>query len=86
VKKVDVAALFGEVMQALLHLIILAAVVMAVTIGVVLSLSFGTRSVRVPSVRTWLLELKERGIRVNAISPGSTETRGFDGLAGQALT
>jgi uncharacterized membrane protein YraQ (UPF0718 family) len=82
VKKVDVAALFGEVMQALLHLI-LAAVVMAVTIGVLLSLSFGTRSVRVPSIRTWLLELKERGIRVNAISPGSTETRGFDGLAGR---
>lgn len=34
-------------------------------------------------VRTWVLELKERGIRVNAISPGNTETRGLEGLAGQ---
>ena len=34
-------------------------------------------------VRTWVLELKGRGIRVNAISPGTTVTPGLDGLAGQ---
>ena len=34
-------------------------------------------------VRTWILELKGRGIRVNAISPGTTVTPGLDGLAGQ---
>jgi NAD(P)-dependent dehydrogenase (short-subunit alcohol dehydrogenase family) len=34
-------------------------------------------------VRTWILDLKGRGIRVNAISPGTTVTPGLDGLAGQ---
>lgn len=34
-------------------------------------------------VRTWVLDLKGRGIRVNAISPGTTETPGLDGLAGE---
>ena len=34
-------------------------------------------------VRTWILDLKGRGIRVNAISPGRTVTPGLDGLAGQ---
>ena len=34
-------------------------------------------------VRTWVLDLKGRGIRVNAISPGTTVTPGLDGLAGQ---
>jgi NAD(P)-dependent dehydrogenase (short-subunit alcohol dehydrogenase family) len=34
-------------------------------------------------VRTWILDLKGRGIRVNAISPGTTVTAGLDGLAGQ---
>jgi NAD(P)-dependent dehydrogenase (short-subunit alcohol dehydrogenase family) len=33
-------------------------------------------------VRTWVLDLKGRGIRVNAISPGTTVTPGLDGLAG----
>jgi NAD(P)-dependent dehydrogenase (short-subunit alcohol dehydrogenase family) len=33
-------------------------------------------------VRTWVLDLKGRGIRVNAISPGNTVTPGLDGLAG----
>lgn len=33
-------------------------------------------------VRTWILELKGRGIRVNSISPGNTVTPGLDGLAG----
>ena len=34
-------------------------------------------------VRTWILDLKGRGIRLNAISPGTTVTPGLDGLAGQ---
>ena len=34
-------------------------------------------------VRTWILELKGRGIRFNAISPGTTVTPGLDGLAGE---
>jgi len=34
-------------------------------------------------VRTWVLDLKGRGIRVNAISPSTTATPGLDGLAGQ---
>jgi NAD(P)-dependent dehydrogenase (short-subunit alcohol dehydrogenase family) len=32
--------------------------------------------------RTWILDLKDRRIRVNAISPGVTETAGLDGLFG----
>ena len=31
--------------------------------------------------RTWILDLKERQIRVNAISPGPIDTPGLDGLA-----
>lgn len=33
-------------------------------------------------VRSWILEVKDRGIRINAISPGATETPGLAGLAG----
>jgi NAD(P)-dependent dehydrogenase (short-subunit alcohol dehydrogenase family) len=32
--------------------------------------------------RSWILDLKDRGIRVNTISPGATETPGLVGLAG----
>src|SRR3984893_18749237 len=35
-------------------------------------------------VRTWVLDLKGRGIRVNAISPGTTVPPGLDNLAGGA--
>jgi NAD(P)-dependent dehydrogenase (short-subunit alcohol dehydrogenase family) len=31
--------------------------------------------------RTWILDLKERKIRVNAISPGPINTPGLNGLA-----
>ncbi len=31
--------------------------------------------------RTWTSDLKERGIRVNVVSPGPIQTPGFDGLA-----
>jgi NAD(P)-dependent dehydrogenase (short-subunit alcohol dehydrogenase family) len=31
--------------------------------------------------RSWVLDLKSRGIRVNAISPGPTNTPGLNGLA-----
>ena len=33
-------------------------------------------------VRSWILDVKDRGIRINAISPGSTETPGLVNLAG----
>lgn len=33
-------------------------------------------------VRSWILDVKDRGIRINAISPGSTHTPGLVNLAG----
>jgi len=33
-------------------------------------------------VRSWILDLKDRGIRINTISPGPTETPGLVGLVG----
>lgn len=35
--------------------------------------------------RTWTVELKDRGIRVNAISPGSIATQALDSMSGDAL-
>ena len=32
--------------------------------------------------RTWALELRDRGIRVNSVSPGATDTPGIETLAG----
>lgn len=32
--------------------------------------------------RNWMLDLKDHGIRVNAVSPGVTDTAGLDGLFG----
>jgi NAD(P)-dependent dehydrogenase (short-subunit alcohol dehydrogenase family) len=32
--------------------------------------------------RSWILDLKDRGIRINTLSPGPTETPGLVGLAG----
>jgi NAD(P)-dependent dehydrogenase (short-subunit alcohol dehydrogenase family) len=34
--------------------------------------------------RSWAVELKDRGIRVNVVSPGPIDTPGLDGLAGGA--
>lgn len=36
--------------------------------------------------RTWASELRERGIRVNAVSPGATDTPGINDLAGQLFS
>jgi NAD(P)-dependent dehydrogenase (short-subunit alcohol dehydrogenase family) len=36
--------------------------------------------------RTWTTDLKDRRIRVNAVSPGATETPGFKDLVGSAAT
>jgi NAD(P)-dependent dehydrogenase (short-subunit alcohol dehydrogenase family) len=33
--------------------------------------------------RSWILDLKDRGIRINTLSPGATETPGLVGLAGE---
>ncbi|GJD64667.1 SDR family NAD(P)-dependent oxidoreductase [Methylobacterium frigidaeris] len=35
--------------------------------------------------RSWILDLKERGIRVNVVSPGATRTPGLVGLAGDDI-
>jgi NAD(P)-dependent dehydrogenase (short-subunit alcohol dehydrogenase family) len=36
-------------------------------------------------VRSWILDVKDRGIRINAISPGTTHTPGLVNLAGPDL-
>ena len=36
-------------------------------------------------VRSWILDVKDRGIRINAISPGTTDTPGLVNLAGPDL-
>jgi NAD(P)-dependent dehydrogenase (short-subunit alcohol dehydrogenase family) len=35
--------------------------------------------------RTWTTDLKQRRIRINAVSPGSADTPGFDGLLASSL-
>jgi len=49
-------------------------------IGVYAAIKAAVRSF----ARTWAVELRGRGIRVNAVSPGATDTPGRDGLAGLA--
>ncbi|MEU4202192.1 SDR family oxidoreductase [Streptomyces sp. NPDC026294] len=50
--------------------------------------AFGTYAASKAAVRsfarTWANELKDRGIRVNAISPGTIDTPGLDGVAATA--
>jgi NAD(P)-dependent dehydrogenase (short-subunit alcohol dehydrogenase family) len=43
-----------------------------------------TKAVARSFARTWTTDLKQRRIRVNAISPGSIDTPGLDGLLGSA--
>jgi NAD(P)-dependent dehydrogenase (short-subunit alcohol dehydrogenase family) len=38
----------------------------------------------ISTVRTWLVELKERRIRVNVVSPGTIDTTGLDPLGANA--
>ena len=42
----------------------------------------GTKAALRSFVRTWTMELKDRGIRSNVLSPGATETPILDGLFG----
>ena len=49
-------------------------------IGVYAAIKAAVRSF----ARTWASELRGRGIRVNAVSPGATDTPGLDDLASQA--
>jgi NAD(P)-dependent dehydrogenase (short-subunit alcohol dehydrogenase family) len=49
-------------------------------IGVYAAIKAAVRSF----ARTWAVELRGRGIRVNAVSPGATDTPGRDTLAGLA--
>jgi NAD(P)-dependent dehydrogenase (short-subunit alcohol dehydrogenase family) len=62
--------------------IVLMSSVSAFTADPALSIYSATKAAVRSFARTWLLDLKDRRIRVNAISPGSTETPGLAGLAG----
>ena len=61
--------------------IILNASIVASTGNPAFSVYSATKAAVRSFARTWILDLKERKIRVNAISPGPIETPGFDGLA-----
>jgi len=61
--------------------IILNASIVASTGNPAFSVYSATKAAVRSFARTWILDLKERKIRVNAISPGPIETPGLDGLA-----
>jgi NAD(P)-dependent dehydrogenase (short-subunit alcohol dehydrogenase family) len=61
--------------------IILNASIVASTGNPALSVYSATKAAVRSFARTWILDLKERKIRVNAISPGPIETPGLNGLA-----
>ena len=61
--------------------IILNASVVASTGNPAFSVYSATKAAIRSFARTWILDLKERKIRVNAISPGPIATPGLDGLA-----
>jgi NAD(P)-dependent dehydrogenase (short-subunit alcohol dehydrogenase family) len=63
--------------------IILNASIVASTGNPAFSVYSATKAAIRSFARTWILDLKERKIRVNAISPGPIDTPGLDGL-GQA--
>jgi NAD(P)-dependent dehydrogenase (short-subunit alcohol dehydrogenase family) len=47
-----------------------------------LSIYSATKAAIRSLARCWVLDLKDRKIRVNVVSPGATETPGLAGLAG----
>jgi NAD(P)-dependent dehydrogenase (short-subunit alcohol dehydrogenase family) len=61
--------------------IILNASIVASTGNPALSVYSATKAAVRSFARTWILDLKEQKIRVNAISPGPIATPGLDGLA-----
>jgi NAD(P)-dependent dehydrogenase (short-subunit alcohol dehydrogenase family) len=61
--------------------IILNASIVASTGNPAFSVYSATKTAVRSFARTWILDLKERKIRVNAISPGPINTPGLDGLA-----
>jgi NAD(P)-dependent dehydrogenase (short-subunit alcohol dehydrogenase family) len=61
--------------------IILNASIVASTGNPAFSVYSATKAAVRSFARTWILDLKERTIRVNAISPGPINTPGLDGLA-----
>jgi NAD(P)-dependent dehydrogenase (short-subunit alcohol dehydrogenase family) len=61
--------------------IILNASIVASTGNPALSVYSATKAAVRSFARTWTLDLKQRKIRVNAISPGPINTPGLDGLA-----
>jgi NAD(P)-dependent dehydrogenase (short-subunit alcohol dehydrogenase family) len=61
--------------------IILNASIVASTGNPAFSVYSATKAAVRSFARTWILDLKERKIRVNAISPGPIGTPGLDGLA-----
>ena len=62
--------------------IIMTSSVSAFTADPALSIYSATKAAVRSLARCWVVDLKDRKIRVNAISPGSTETPGLAGLAG----
>src|ERR1700732_3412487 len=62
--------------------IVLTSSVSAFTADPALSIYSATKAAIRSLARCWVLDLKDRKIRVNAVSPGSTETPGLAGLAG----
>lgn len=62
--------------------IIVTSSVSAFTGDPALSVYSATKAAIRSFARVWQLDLKDRGIRVNAVSPGSTDTPGLAGLAG----
>jgi NAD(P)-dependent dehydrogenase (short-subunit alcohol dehydrogenase family) len=61
--------------------IILNASIVASTGNPALSVYSATKAAVRSFARTWILDLRERKIRVNVVSPGPIETPGLDGLA-----
>lgn len=82
---INVKGLLFTVQKALLLLLEGASIILnASTASVVSTPAFSVYSVTKAAVRSfarnWTLDLKERQIRVNAISPGVVPTAGYDQL------